>query len=319
MNLFHLNIYLLSLLAPAPETLTQEEIKEFSNTFFSKNEEELTLKEHSAPKDLAEAGLGDPIFMVLDKNKQAIGVIKTISIEDPDGRASFRAEYEALDQINHLPLKHFHAIHLRGTSETISQGIIAQDFAKGSSLNSYLKKISKTSNSKERTLLLNQLKRAVSLTATSLAELHNYQSFPYPEQKYLMKYDTDHPPGPFGMIHGDTHPGNIFYDEKTDSLTFIDFGSANLSEYGAPVLQDAANFLLTLEIFASYYKLNQAEITLLTETFTTNYQAQIPSATPEALTFYKNYFLKTFADPDNWDPKFSDQSQFIQTYCHNSL
>ncbi len=319
MILFHLNIYLLSLLAPLSEKPTPQEIKEISTSFFSLTKSELRLKEHSAPKDLAEAGLGDPIFMVLNGENQPIGVIKTVSIDDPDARASFEAEYKTLDLINHLPLKNFHAIQLRGTSETKSLGIVAEDVAKGSSLNTYLKMISNSSSIEKRSQLLHELKMAITHTANALAELHNYQSFPYPEQKYLMKYDTDQPPGPFGIIHGDTHPGNIFYDAKSDFLTFIDFGSANLSGEGAPVLQDAANFLLTFEIFASYYRLTPEEITLLTNSFIATYQAQIPSATLESLTFYKNYYIKTFANPENWDPKFSDQSHFIQTYCYNNL
>ncbi len=315
---FHLNIYLLSIFSSS--FLQDETIEEFSTKFFEVKEGEFQIKEHSSPSDLAEAGQGDPIFIVIDKNGSPIGVIKTISTEFPDGRAHFKAEYESLDFLSHLNLKNFHTIKFKGIGETTlngeKKGIIAEEFAKGLSINQFLKKISKTSNSKKRGVLLTELNRGLKKTALALAELHQVKKFSYPAQSYLIKFDTDHPPGPSGIIHGDTHPGNIFYDPKTDRVSFIDFGSTHITREGAPILQDAGNFLLTFEIFAAYYHLSSDEISELTNNFLSTYKSKIPEATDVAINFYKNYYVKTFASTETWDKKSSDQAEFIHSYCH---
>ncbi len=325
-----LNIYLLSFLLPSSGTSFAEwkdvqnpPLEELSCSFFSLKPEECTIKEHSSPTDLAESGLGDPVFIVVDKNNSPIGVVKTISLKLPDGKKSFKSEFESLNKLNHLHLKKFHTIKLKGTAETTingeKTGLIAEEFAPGSSLNHYLKKIAHTSDPHEREKLLTELNRGVEKTALALAELHQYKKFSHPAHNYLIKFDTDHPPGPYGLIHGDTHPGNIFYDAKTDTLSFIDFGSSHLGREGAPVLQDASNFLLTLEIFSAYYHLTTAEIHTLTQTFTEGYQTHMPAATSEALAFYRSYYIKAFANPTTWDSEQSHQAKFIHSYCNEEL
>ncbi|MBM3194091.1 MAG: hypothetical protein FJZ59_07675 [Chlamydiae bacterium] len=317
MNTFHLNIYLLSIFSLGSDKEAQ--IEEFSSKFFEIKQEDFQIKEHSSPSDLAEAGQGDPVFIVKDKKGNPIGVIKTISTKFPDGRAHFKAEYEALDFLSHLQLKNFHTVKFKGIAETTldgeKKGIIAEEFAKGLSINQFLKNISKTKNNQKRELLLRELNRGLEKTAIALAELHQVKKFSYPSQSYLIKFDTDHPPGPSGIIHGDTHPGNIFYDPKTDQISFIDFGSTHLAREGAPILQDAGNFLLTFEVFASYYHLTPNEIDKLTHTFLETYKSKIPEATNESINFYKNYYIKTYASTETWDEEASDQAEFIHSYC----
>ena len=312
---FLLHIYLLSIF----QINGNQELEKISARFFSLPEEEITLKEHSAPTDLAESGLGDPIFVVYDKEKKPIGVVKTISTESFEGKRLFKAEFQALDTLSHLPLKTFHVITPKGMAETTlngkSTGLIAQEYASGKSINNYFKSIDRARSQKDRDRLLNELERAVEKTAIALAELHLYKTFSYPAQNYLIKFDSDNLPGPYGLIHGDTHPGNIYYDQETDTLSLIDFGSAHLERKGAPVLQDAANFLLTLEIFAAYYHLTPEEITSLKNRFTTTYSLKVPGATDEALQFYKSYYVKAFANPESWGEDSSHQARFIHSYC----
>lgn len=317
MNTFHLNIYLLSIFSLGSDKEAQ--IEEFSSKFFEMKKEDFQIKKHSSPSDLAEAGQGDPVFIVKDKKGNPIGVIKTISTEFPDGRAHFKAEYEALDFLSHLQLKNFHTVKFKGIGEITmdgeKKGIIAEEFAKGLSINQFLKKISKTGNEKKRAVLLRDLNRGMEKTALALSELHQFKKFSYPAQSYLIKFDTDHPPGPSGIIHGDTHPGNIFYDPKTDEISFIDFGSTHLAREGAPILQDAGNFLLTFEIFAAYYHLTDEEIKKLTDTFLITYKSKVSEATDESIAFYKNYYIKTYASTETWDEEASDQAEFIHSYC----
>ncbi len=327
---FLLNIYLLTFLLPTKAVAFAEwkdvkdpTLEELSCQFFSLESGKFKIKEHSSPADLAESGLGDPVFIVVDKKNKPIGVIKTISTDSQDGRRSFKSEFESLDFLNHLPLKKFHTIKLKGIAETTvhgeKTGLIAEEFAHGYSLNVYLKKIATTLSNKERKKLLSELNKGVEKTAIALAELHKFKMYSHPAHNYLIKFDSDRPPGPYGLIHGDTHPGNIFYDSKTDTLTFIDFGSSHIDREGAPVLQDASNFLLTLEIFAAYYHLTSSEISSLTTTFLTFYQAEIPAASDNALAFYKSYYIKAFANPVGWDPEQSSQAKFINNYCNQEL
>ncbi len=320
---FLLHIYLLSIFFSGFQVTEDKDLKLFAARFFSKDPSEINLKKHSSPGDLAESGLGDPIFMVFDKNDSPLGVIKTISIDGPSGKKLFQAEFQALDTLSHLPLKTFHVITPKGMGEITldgkKSGLIAEEYAKGKSINGYLKAMDQSRGDAERAKLFSELRRAVEKTAIALAELHLYKSFPYPAQNYLLKFDSDDLPGPFGLIHGDTHPGNIFYDAKTDTLSLIDFGSAHVERNGAPVLQDAGNFLLTLEIFASYYHLSAEEIDILKNTFTTIYTLKVPGATDGALEFYKNYYVKSFASPSSWDKGQSNQAQFIHSYCNEMV
>lgn len=301
----------------------EDALQEFSCRFFALEPTELHIKKHAAPEDLAESGLGDPIFIVMDKNNTPKGVIKTISLESPDGEYTFKAEYESLELLHKLPLKQFRSVALIGIGETtlhgVKTGLIAEEFAKGYSLNHYLKRIAKTTRPKERTKLITELSRGVEKVALALAELHTYKKFPEPAANYLAKYSEEKLPGPFGIIHGDTHPGNIFYDPDTDTLSFIDFSNTYPSRSGAPILQDAANFLLTLEIFSSYYHLTQEEQTCLSSTFWTTYKKNVPNVTDEALSFYKTYFIKTFANLDTWDKKQAHQAKFVHNYCKDLI
>ena len=323
---FHLHIYLLSFLLPGAgipfaewKDVKEPDLSELTEKFFSVEKDEFSLKEHSSPADLAESGQGDPVFIVTDKKNNPIGVIKTISIEETDGKNSYKAEFAALDTLSHVPFKTFHIIQPKGSAETIlngkKTGLIAEELAAGNSLNHLLKKIA-NARGIERKSLFNELNRGVEKAALAMAELHQYKTFAYPAHNYVIKFDTDHPPGPYGIIHGDTHPGNIFYDANSDTLSFIDFGSTHLERKGAPILQDVGNFLLTLEIFSAYYKLSPTEAATLENNFMEIYRSKIPHATDKAIEFYKRYYIKTFLNSQIFDAAQSSQAKFIQSYCN---
>jgi hypothetical protein len=93
----------------------------------------------------------------------------------------------------------------------------------------------------------------------------------------------------------------------------------NLHQKGAPVLQDAANFLSVLEIFSSYYHLSEEEQKDLKNTFLMSYHREIPEANQDSISFYQNYYFKLFASLDNFDEKQKDQGSFIQHYSEKKL
>ncbi len=298
-------------------------LEELSANFFDIDKKNIQIKQHSSPTDLAEAGQGDPVFLVYTKDNKPLGVIKTISIENPDGRFNYKSEYESLEFMNRGNFKNFHMIQFKGIAETTFHGkktaLIAEETAKGNSLNYYLKKIGKSTNRKEREKNLHMLKRGIYKLGYALGELHKYKTYKNPSHDYVMKFDLEKLPGPYGIIHGDTHPGNIFFDPNTDTLSFIDFGSMNLHQKGAPVLQDAANFLSVLEIFSSYYHLSEEEQKDLKNTFLMSYHREIPEANQDSISFYQNYYFKLFASLDNFDEKQKDQGSFIQHYSEKKL
>jgi serine/threonine protein kinase len=298
-------------------------IEELSSRFFDLDEDNIQIKKHSSPTDLAEAGQGDPVFMVYSKKGESKGVIKSVLIETPEGAYSFKSEYESLMYLNQARFKNFHMLKLRGIGEMDvdgkTYGLIAEEFAKGYSINHYLKMIGKSQNKKTRTENFNELQKAVKKLGSALAELNCYHKYSKPSHDYVMKFDSENLPGPYGIIHGDTHPGNIFYDPKTDTISFIDFGSMNLKQKGAPVLQDAGNFLSILEIFSSYYSLTDSELNQLKSSFLETYRSEIPEATEESISFYENYFFKTFASLENSDKMQKHQASFIHDYCEKKL
>ncbi len=330
MKHFLLNIFFLAFLFSSPGTEFAEQkkvnqpcIEELSSRFFNLDEKNIQIKEHSSPTDLAEAGQGDPVFLVYDKNDETKGVIKAISLETPEGAYSYKSEYESLMYLNQARFKNFHMLELRGIGEVEmngkTYGLIAEEFAKGYSINHYLKMIGKSQNKKIRKENFDKLQKAVKKLGSALGELNHFHPYSKPSHDYVMKFDSENLPGPYGIIHGDTHPGNIFYDAQTDTISFIDFGSMNLKQKGAPVLQDAGNFLSILEIFSSYYSLSDIELNELKLSFLETYQKAIPEATKESIAFYETYFFKTFASLENSDKKQRHQASFIHDYCEKKL
>jgi serine/threonine protein kinase len=78
----------------------------------------------------------------------------------------------------------------------------------------------------------------------------------------------------FSVSHGDLHLGNIFYDEKTKTLTLIDFST--LSGYEEkmgkmPIAEEVANFIAHFESIAYLHGINEKETNRFIEEFKKHY------------------------------------------------
>ncbi len=90
-----------------------------------------------------------------------------------------------------------------------------------------------------------------------------------------------------GQIHGDLHPGNIFYASKSDEVTFIDFSTLTYPKRinkGLPVAQDAVKCILTLKVVAKIYGLTDQEIDKIESAFYRGYGKDMIGSSE------KNYF-----------------------------
>jgi aminoglycoside phosphotransferase (APT) family kinase protein len=98
-------------------------------------------------------------------------------------------------------------------------------------------------------------------------------------------------PGPASLVHGDYHPGNIFFSSEA-GITVIDSGrlTESMSENGLPIgspARDLAAFTHKLGTFGVRYHLGEAEISELSKLFNRSYAAAGPATTPEAMQFFR--------------------------------
>lgn len=282
----------------------EKEISLQLSSFFPE-EKHLSLKRQFSPSDIAESGNDTTtIGFIYKENSDPVGIVKIIEL-DHATKKTFSHEVEALAFFNTLPLSHFHPVFFFGSKEISikgsSYGLIVESIAPGKSLNQSLK---------ERDI--EEIKIALKEIGISLKELHSLKSFDQPDPSYLTRYGNEVAKrGPFTLIHGDAHPGNIFYDKKTNKVTFIDFASADAARQGAPCHLEIANFLLTLEILSEYYDLPFVE---LKETFLSSYSLPIDE---ESLSYYTKQLLLDYKKSDLTDK--TPQTFFLYTFVLKKL
>jgi len=324
--------------APAKIEINDRELK---NEVYSIAEEvlqipkeNLKIKQHLLLEDVAESGSQSLIFYINDAQGEPIAVMKQESI-NTDYYSNHEYEYLALNSLNKMNFDKFHPVRLYGVfekaiSEKVSNGYIVESVAKGKSLNGFVKEVGKEKDLLKREEQFYVLKRGVEKTALGLGELHSKKHYSHASSYFIEQFhDTEETsktkiasdlPGPFGIIHGDLHLGNVFYDEDEDIATFIDFSSSYHSRNGGPIAQDLANFIITMEMLGSYHGLTQSEIKELNDVFLTAYTKTGPQVTDEAIQTYRKYFLLVYAeDISEWDDKQKEQAEFLYYYCKNEL
>lgn len=309
----------------ATQITVEDDLAIFSENFFDLPFEELTLKNHSSPADMAETGLVENgIYFVYDRSGDALGVLKIMPTSDYDDELMFEDEYTALDELRQYSFKHFHLVNLFGRAHGEVNGedtlVLAESIAPGKSINQLIKNYAKMSSGSGKTKALGEIKDGVRETALAMAELH--KKFPKLSSNptYLSKY-SGYLPGPYGLIHGDAHPGNIFYDKESGHVTFIDFQmTPDLSE-GGPVGYDLANFIITVDMLGKYKNIPANETDALIDEFLSNYQANGPAISLNDIKYYQTKIYERYANlpeeeitgPD------SGQARFIHDYCVEKL
>lgn len=300
------------------------------------SKDSLIIKQHNFDEDIAESGSESEIFYVYDEQENPLAVMKKESI-NPQYFSEHEYEYLTIDSLSHMGFKHFHSVKLYGVFEgpeageqLTTSGYIVESMAKGKTLNGYVKEVGRETDLQKREALFQKLKIGIQKTALGLGELHNKKSFSKSSKYFVERFhDMEETgdrkiaatlPGPFGLIHGDLHLGNIFYDEEKEEATFIDLASAYHALSGGPVAQDIANFTLAVELLGSYHGLTEQEIHDLNEAFYASYQETGPYVTQSAIDVYRQYFLLVYTqDISDWDEKQKGQAQYIFNYCKNEL
>lgn len=327
-----LNIYSLPIpLEKAPNYDKKTEIvendrdlKRINDRFFG--QEPVTFKKLLPGEDLAESGKGSTIFFAYNNDGSPLAVIKQLPIYDYVDREELQDEISTLHERFFRGAKTFDVPKLIGTAEFRDEdhanAYIIETMAQGKSINSLVKDMATKSGSK-RVTAYSVLNEAVSNTASSFAEFHKLRKFKNYSNYYDRQYSDVHTgsfDGPYGLIHGDAHLGNIFYNPKTHKTTFIDLSFMPKSLKGAPVGLDSGKFLFTLEGICSFYGLSETETQGLVNTYKSTYLAKNRKVTPEMLDEYTILAYKDFAFPS--DPCLedsTDQGAFLYRYAVNKV
>ena len=107
-------------------------------------------------------------------------------------------------------------------------------------------------------------------------------------------------PGASAVVHGDFHPGNVFYDQASGQITFIDASRVHhsIDRTGAAILspaRDVASFESALEVFASKpaYGVDRAAREQLQRAFREGYASAVAENgfTREALAFHRARYV----------------------------
>ncbi|MCH9620623.1 MAG: hypothetical protein S4CHLAM20_00230 [Chlamydiia bacterium] len=324
-----LNIYSLPIaMEKAPnydkkmETVEQTEDLERINTRFF-NREPVKFKKLMPGEDLAESGKGSTIYFAYANDGTPLAVVKQLPIEDSLDKQEMEDEISSLHERYFRNTKHFKVPRLIGTAEFASEeeanGYIIESIAQGKSINTLVKETGSSSGS-HRYKKFQTLKHGVKKTALSFAEFHQLKSYSsysnyYKEEFYHIKKTPFE--GPYGIIHGDAHLGNIFYNPKTDKTTFIDLSFMPLSLKGAPVGVDSGKFIFTLEALCTFYGLTNAETNELRDLYIDTYLAANPKMNAELMEEYIILCYKDFSFESEgmFSSDKTDQGSFLYRFA----
>lgn len=285
-----------------------------------------TLNEYTDKDDVAE-GVNADIFFIKDKNSRTQSVIKMINT--PPEEVS--KEVHSMRYLERLSLRKFRTPKVLSVKkiEEEEQAIhlILMTLAPGDSLNHLLQK-AKNLHGSERKKHINTLILASEKMGEALGELHRKtfgskkrMASLYKSQKKIIiegfyrtvkkhsrslgitpkqartlcdKLLNETLSEPLSVVHNDSHPGNVFFDEKSKAVTFIDLAnmgdSLNKSE-GGPAAFDYIYSLIFLQEIALFEgELSQGEAEELTIAFSKGYKSQFPLLTEEIISHYEIFF-----------------------------
>lgn len=307
----------------------RQDLEQFINTIcvdrFDLDTSTHTQELYEPTGDLSEGLSGDPLYLIKNKEGRLLFIVKAFT-GNRDTLQSFSAIMTASNFLYSLNLKQFTFtqpiafIHLK--RDDAHACLVAMEAAEGQSLISMIK-----SRSVE-----NSLKAAAKL-GKALAELNCIQSpnaanfSPYYLEKELLwftdcvKAISQDPnrfplnstsltesffrkwknvldmPSPFSYIHGDAHPGNVFFNAETGVLTLTDFDRLvySIDPQKAPAGPSGFEFVFarqSLKFSATAHHFSPEEIEKLDEAFVKNYKEGMGNKFPsqEVLDYYTALF-----------------------------
>ncbi len=254
----------------------------------------------NSTQDLIEGGKIADIFFVTDLDQSEEYVIKR-----HDKKSGYSKEYEkevsAYQFLNKHRFRYFKIPKLFQSTEDDEYLYLTLSKIQGSSLNQLLKK-RKTLSKEQKIAYDKTLKIFMEKCGCAFYELHHsspnspfiYRIEPRPIEKkiesihglskkkggillkihqILSRKLTDHPIT-YGTTHGDLHPGNLFFDEKTENLTLIDFSTLSGYLQKKPrmaIPEELAYFISHFEMIASLHGFDDQEIEDLVNHFKNHY------------------------------------------------
>ena len=255
--------------------------------------------------DLVENGKFADIYYIHEEGK-VVAVLKEFH-KVPSSTRDYQKEIRAFEELKRSKTLPYSPLIVHG--EDSNYYFIIMQCAKGSSLNSQLKEIGKSSWG--RILLLKNFLKGVKKTGASLRAFHQKtlttsanpsraiferQRFDYfysrtpikgvdlEKLSYLEK-SLKETPMLLGQVHGDLHIGNIFFDPKTEEVTFIDFSTlSNSKKGGIPVASDAMKLVISLKVLGKTYGLSSKEIKQIEDAFFEGYGTDMLSY--EEMAYY---------------------------------
>ncbi|MDX8430401.1 MAG: AarF/UbiB family protein [Candidatus Algichlamydia australiensis] len=281
--------------------------------------------------DLTSVGFNSEVFFQTGANGQCIAVTKKY-----DATKTLLKEKKALEYLAHTSYENFSAPQILNIST--ERNLLTMTPAHG-------RQLSELIHNSDFELL----KRAVRKTALSFSELHSKTNTykkkvpnsylkqqerieegvklltsrrvrkKFDRLKAAMEKETLAP----AVIHGDPHPGNLFYDDQNDQLIMIDLVSMAPSlqrDRGGPLARDAIYARNYIKLEAEYCGLTKAQIAELMEIFDTNYTVEIPTSTRE---FYDFFFyadmVHSFHTFESDEKALNEQAQFFYKTSLKSL
>lgn len=298
-----------------------EDLKKVNNRFF--NREPVAFKKLCAGDDLAASGKGSTIYFAYANDGTPLAIVKQLPLDDYIDREELQDEVSSLQEKYFSRAKNFCVPRLIGTAEFATEdranGYIIESIAKGKSINTLVKEATGSSGIK-KLRSYQTLKNSVRQTAKAFAEMHSIKKLSTYSSYYDKAYadvKTSSFKGPYGIIHGDAHLGNIFYDPSSNKTTFIDLSFMPRSlEKGAPVGLDSGKFIFTLEALCSFYGLDQEKTDELVRIYQETYIAQNPAMSKKLLQEYTLIAYKDYAFPsDTFASDKTDQGSFLYRFA----
>jgi hypothetical protein len=227
------------------------EIKKFISETCGLGTLKLTIK--AVTPGLTSGVSGEPVFRAFDKESGKL--ICFIKVKNP---ATVASEVNALRLINNQKMSTCHFPNVMGlgkckNSEGNDLVLFAQSPAKGMSIDKYIEKLAIADKENDKNEASAVLNKAIDSMANAMAELHNLEKENFGIQKkdenplqvndfstfkshlntimdQLSAYGMEVPQidlsqnfaSTSNIVHGDFHPGNVFYSEQDKFLTLID-------------------------------------------------------------------------------------------------
>lgn len=313
------------------------------------NPSEIRLKE-STRNSIGERG--DVIFFVFNRSDELILVMKAFL-----SRAIFAQELSALEKLNQLALNHSATVAPLAVGKALLYGptfyFLAETVAAGKSFETLGEELLEAQG-EARAQKLEDFTKGMGKLGKALAELHMHgrsEEFRRakketairfsPSYAFTKKMKEEHqivipyyeietfcedldkslilpyPPGVF--VYRDLNWGNVFYDAKTEQITFIDTHTFHWCLNGdgealAPAVYALTDFQIALCILSNPTATFTAEeVATMGEIYTTEYKKGLAVEDDElAEYFFKAFELFAFIDPIS--DSFQDSELFVQNW-----